>query len=302
MKKGGKKTMSLNQLAANRRNALQSTGPKTVAGKAIAKMNAMKHGLLAREVIVQGMSYKESPREFQAYRERFWRELSPVGPLEEALVDEMVTNRWRHRRALIAEAGEISLSVDNAWWQRKNAPSVTQWTIWIQSADMTAAMEKSADGVFYLMHTLEKLRDDVTQDGQLTEDTFNRVLDLFAGKPNHITHQLAAFCNIMKENPATLDAAALLAQHRGLVLDYIENELRTLSRRFEELDEREEKVAAARQSASVLPPIEKLDKILRYETALDRQFYRAMNQLERLQRMRSGEQVPPPLTMEVSPK
>ena len=31
--------------AANRRNAQRSTGPKTDAGKAIAKLNAIKHGL-----------------------------------------------------------------------------------------------------------------------------------------------------------------------------------------------------------------------------------------------------------------
>jgi hypothetical protein len=43
-----------------------------------------------------------------------------------------------------------------------------------------------------------------------------------------------------------------------------------------------------------------LEKIMRYGTMLERQQYRAMNQLERVQRMRLGEAVPPPLTMEVS--
>ena len=39
---------------------------------------------------------------------------------------------------------------------------------------------------------------------------------------------------------------------------------------------------------------------MRYETTLERQLYRAMNQLERVQRRRQGDVVPPPLTMEVS--
>ncbi|MCX6901963.1 MAG: hypothetical protein NTW03_00490 [Verrucomicrobia bacterium] len=43
-----------------------------------------------------------------------------------------------------------------------------------------------------------------------------------------------------------------------------------------------------------------LDKIPRYQTALERQMFRAMNQLERLQRMRHGETILAPLTMEVS--
>jgi hypothetical protein len=56
----------------------------------------------------------------------------------------------------------------------------------------------------------------------------------------------------------------------------------------------------AHQAAAGLPSPEVLEKIMRYETKLERQMYRAMAQLERLQRMRQGENIPPPLTMEVS--
>jgi hypothetical protein len=42
-----------------------------------------------------------------------------------------------------------------------------------------------------------------------------------------------------------------------------------------------------------------LDKVLRYETRLERQMYRALAQLERLQRMRRGESVPAPLAIEL---
>ncbi|QTN32265.1 hypothetical protein HZ994_07950 [Akkermansiaceae bacterium] len=43
---------------------------------------------------------------------------------------------------------------------------------------------------------------------------------------------------------------------------------------------------------------EVLDKILRYETKLERQLYRAMAQLERVQRIRNGEAVPAPLAIQ----
>jgi hypothetical protein len=65
-------------------------------------------------------------------------------------------------------------------------------------------------------------------------------------------------------------------------------------------EEREENEEAARQAAEVLPSPPVLDKILRYEATVERQLYRAMNQLERLQRRRNGEEVPPPITMDVS--
>jgi len=40
-------------------------------------------------------------------------------------------------------------------------------------------------------------------------------------------------------------------------------------------------------------------KLSRYETALDRQFHRTLSELERVQRARAGEQVPPPLKVQV---
>jgi len=42
-----------------------------------------------------------------------------------------------------------------------------------------------------------------------------------------------------------------------------------------------------------------IDRILRYETMINRQLYQAINQLERLQRLRKGENVPPPLNLQV---
>jgi len=46
-----------------------------------------------------------------------------------------------------------------------------------------------------------------------------------------------------------------------------------------------------------LPPALVSHKLLRYEAHLDRQLHRAMDQLERLQRQRKGENVPPPLNV-----
>jgi hypothetical protein len=42
------------------------------------------------------------------------------------------------------------------------------------------------------------------------------------------------------------------------------------------------------------------DTLLRYETANERQFYRAIDELERLRRQRAGDYVPPPVKVGVS--
>jgi len=56
------------------------------------------------------------------------------------------------------------------------------------------------------------------------------------------------------------------------------------------------------KAAAVLPAPAVLEKILRYETALERQIFRAMHELERLQRRRRGEKIPAPMAMEISPR
>ena len=47
------KKTSQKKIEANRRNALQSTGPTTREGKRAVRHNALKHGLLAQEVVIE---------------------------------------------------------------------------------------------------------------------------------------------------------------------------------------------------------------------------------------------------------
>jgi hypothetical protein len=48
-----------------------------------------------------------------------------------------------------------------------------------------------------------------------------------------------------------------------------------------------------------IPSRDELDRLLRYEGAIERQFYKAVNQLERLQRLRAGDDVPAPVQVDV---
>jgi hypothetical protein len=61
----------------------------------------------------------------------------------------------------------------------------------------------------------------------------------------------------------------------------------------------EERYSLAEPRRLSLPPSDVIDKLIRYESHLDRQLYRAMDQLERLQRHRRGENVPPPLNIKL---
>ena len=82
------------KLVANRRNALRSTGPRTAEGKRRASQNARTHGLLARELVVDG----EDAAALDALAGSIRDALLPEGELEEALVDRIVAALWRLRR------------------------------------------------------------------------------------------------------------------------------------------------------------------------------------------------------------
>jgi len=60
---GGAKVASERQIAANRRNAQKSTGPRSVAGKRRARRNAYQHGLGAADPVF-GSGEEE---EFEAF-------------------------------------------------------------------------------------------------------------------------------------------------------------------------------------------------------------------------------------------
>ena len=53
-------------------------------------------------------------------------------------------------------------------------------------------------------------------------------------------------------------------------------------------------------AAASIPPGEVSDQLIRYEAHLSREFDRTLSQLERLQRMRKGQPVLPPIKVELS--
>ena len=290
--------MSEKQLAANQANAQKSTGPKTPEGQAVSKMNAVKHGIWSKEVLVRGFNLKENSRELAALHERFWQEHKPVGPVEEMLVDQIVTAQWRLRRALRAESGEIALNVDEGQWKRSRPDLKLQVLGWELAGDPVHAMQDSAFGNRMLESWLGEVRAQVEKDGELTEAAIEKLK--YSHKPNQISRELEKVRLRLSQNANGADEATRREENKKQALRFIDRELTFLRWNRTHCEKREAAEEAARQAAAVPPALEVLDKIMRYETTLQRQLYRAMNQLERIQRMRQGEAVPAPMMMEMS--
>ena len=100
LSKNGNLMATKKQTAANRRNAKRSTGPKTPGGKAASSMNALRHGLRARTVVLPGESREEFDRIHGALEDQY----RPQNPRERHLVDQAAIAQWKLARAEAFEA------------------------------------------------------------------------------------------------------------------------------------------------------------------------------------------------------
>lgn len=102
------------QKSANRANARRSTGPRTPEGKRAVRLNGMRHGLLARDIVLPG----EREDEFEDFRNAVHADFSPSGLVEAFLVDRVVNTLWRLRRVEKVETAIL-------YW-RLSAPRIDQ--------------------------------------------------------------------------------------------------------------------------------------------------------------------------------
>ena len=83
------------QIAANRRNAQKSTGPRTAEGKKRASLNHVVHGLVAKTVILP----HESASDYNEIRDALMTDYAPATTQELLLVDQIAAGYWRIMRS-----------------------------------------------------------------------------------------------------------------------------------------------------------------------------------------------------------
>lgn len=82
------------QIAANRLNALKSTGPTSPEGRAVCRFNALKTGIDAESEILPG----EDPAALATLTTEYHLHFLPGTPVEQYLVDSIVDADWQRRR------------------------------------------------------------------------------------------------------------------------------------------------------------------------------------------------------------
>jgi hypothetical protein len=84
------------QIEANRRNARNSTGPRTTKGKDVVSQNALKHGIFASRDVIDA----EDQAEFALFRQQLIDQWDPSNPMELLLTERLIALSWRLKRAL----------------------------------------------------------------------------------------------------------------------------------------------------------------------------------------------------------
>jgi len=298
------------QIAANRKNAAKSTGPTTESGKAIAARNSLKHGLLAKEIVISAGEGAESQEQFDALLANLHTQFSPQGALEEMLVEKIAVAYWRLRRTHRFEVGLIRNKQDNLTdkYCRERFSYCSGVANHKTDQQIDADIQKARDFIIKLKRDKDKfteLRQSGKDPKEIYNDNYQANWNLFCDEAEK--EGVKSFSN----SPVSIHEALKKAHWSNdkiwqLHLRVCDDAIAAQQQNIRNLDGQKENNKLALQvqkKLSSIPEDQDLNRLLKYEGSIERQFYKAIDQLERLQRLRKGDAVQAPVNvnMDVNP-
>jgi len=121
------------RIQANRRNAESSTGPRTADGKLQSSMNALRHGLTSKMILLP----EEDLKTYQDFRDRFFGDLQPKGFLEEQLALTLVNTQWRLNRCRAFEQSILTHQPGGKDLTREQVESLSKLSLYEQRLSRT---------------------------------------------------------------------------------------------------------------------------------------------------------------------
>jgi len=299
-------TISERRLKANRENAKKSTGPKTARGKEYSAKNAAKHGLSTMDFSAGSMLRGEDPDEYQKLIDDLYQVFQPVGVAEELEVRLYAQLSWRRHRAGRYENAQLvrdqmPLVVDES--QTKSDKEMipefetlirllqtvekeicSTGAISLELQDKVFAMAPRLHGLWWYLE--DRVKEGVTQKQQIeVEIIYGKRPRLLSVSLPEVRKQLCASLGSQPKISSVVHLATT-----KLVTRFVKRENAWT---FELASDNE-------YDRHAIPNAEVMDKILRYEAAIERSLDRAIARLERLQRRRKGESVLPPVSVRLT--
>lgn len=277
------------QLKANQENAQLSTGPKTEAGKAVVSQNAKKHGILSNELVISTPELQECQEDYDQLLGALNNDYSPVGTVEEILVERIAISYWRLRRVLRAEKGEIRKRSDNVVFKNELA-RIQKAESYRDNPILYPLSERLMNRASAIGHKskLEEMKKQLEYHGYMPKQLFDQYVELMGSWKDKDGFSWVMFFNEIAQGKVEGES-----KEKGLkaLLFLIDKDIEHATTSIEldvdlEKDENEAIVCA-----SSLADSESMEKLQRYETMLENQMYRAINQLTKLQVLRMGGKV-----------
>ncbi|WZO97449.1 hypothetical protein EP7_004483 [Isosphaeraceae bacterium EP7] len=274
-------TTSQKRIDANRRNAMRSTGPRTVEGKEKSRRNSLVHGLAGAGVVLP-------QDQEQAVRERAeqWNSsLRPMNAFEMSLVETIAVESLRIERCRVEER----LARDNrgrravSCWgdERKAETARIARGLERRPAEVAARLSINAPGCDWMIDRWRALGHALDKNGTWTDEQVTLALDLLG-----VDHTLRELHTPL--DPA--DDSSTLDHRQELIDDQLE---RLLDRKDSSLDDIEED----ERQATILGFSTGDDRVLvllrRYETASFRRMKWALDLMHK-GRSRPNNPVPDP--------
>ena len=280
-------------------------GPKTQAGKEVARWNATRHGIRSPAPVVPGL---EKAEDWEEHRDGVLESLSPEGHLELVLAERVALLSWRLHRVTRFERETIALSQEKVEEdlmerQQRFGPSIPA-AMHPQDVRMDHEEAKKTQRLLKKLPTLPgKKRLSTEEAAHVLLTIWNRVdeeAELEELEIPGIPEALDPESLFEYEVPWTVslvrEGISVLAQAAGEdleeLLESASEGARLEVRRTKSEAERVARDLRDMSRERLLPDEMTLQKIARYEAHLSRGLYQAMHELEALQTKRSGGAAP----------
>jgi hypothetical protein len=274
----------------------KTTGPRTELGKRSASRNAMKHGVFSKVVVLES----ESKAEFGKLLEELWEDRHPVGKCEELLVEKLACIIWRQRRLFSAERAEVQKSTESLKWNCLEHV----WGKSLEGEITCGLIEKVSmrEVNQRCQLLLLALQVQISLQG-FDEKGDRRFLEMIYGGPNSNCVRVNLYdyysvCLGLSQASEEERLQSGFAPKEAMVRQ-IKKEIDRLKTYQKAQACRDDQRAPLEIASRGVPDAQTLDRLLRYEASLNRDFDRTLGQLERLQRIRQGQPVAPRIEVDL---
>ncbi len=269
----GRPGISERKLAANRASAQKSTGPTSEEGKARSRMNALIHGMLAREVVITRGDYREDAVAFQELLDSLVELYRPVGDTEQPEVENIAKCYWRKIREVRytnAITRRRTLGMRQREEQRRAENVVDH-----EKYCTREVLEGTAGGLQYIVDVMKNVKKGI-QVPELSEEV-----------KDQLTWLVDTYLDDLAECPELRPAVSLAPEAVHRVIEAIDRRLPQLIRMQIRAAELEKEQLEAKIDAAALP-LRQLALIARYMTSNDRELERSIKRLDVLQQRRKA--------------